>query len=443
MRTSLLLLLACLLLCGVAKAQTDDMTFNGNVYVGGTTSNGGRRLQVGTDTDNAVNVLQILTNGWDGTTGYPYAMPVLSLGRKGKNECVMAQIDAGFVYAMSPHGLSTTAVTSATKFMIDNTGRVGIGTLQPRYPLDVNGVIQIRSTHDAQGTTTHPLTTTNNGLIYTSSDSNYDPPGSGGTGQGVYAAFSMTHTLLTSHADPREIDPAANTSFADQSVVLPFSFCHKNTLLGKGQVVDMAKALAWVEKKMEAEMGGKAGQVIFTYDLPANQCLPYDQYVKTQDNAQVILVLQKLDTMPWIKVNIGANGNIPAEAFEEIPTYQTVMQKIVKPVKQIDCDARRLVTVNREVEVPVVVPTGKIKRQLRADWMLAEDGELYRKPTVKDIDLDALLKNAPQLPRWVQERIKSSQAASMDVNQLTEQIRQILASRDNAGMTKRAAQAAQ
>lgn len=438
MRTSFLLLLTYVLLCGVAKAQTDKMTFDGNVGIATGDDSLNYKLQVGNSTDDSVNVIRIMTSGESNN-----AIPAISLGRNLHNECVLAQVPVGFVYCLSPHGLSYDQITSYTKLVISNAGNVGIGIQAnfPRARLDVDGIIEMRGQDDYTTHTMPSIIPSDAGIIFASKNnlaSSHTLWGSGANA-GIFVKYGTTTSRLTSHADPRDLDPSAVTSFSDRSVEMPFSFYHMDNLVGKEQVVDMAKALAWVEKKMQSEMGNKAGRVFYSHDLPADRCLTLDQYNKEQSDNQVSLVLEKLDNLPWIKVRLEGDGNIPVEAFEEVPIVQTVMQKVVKKVKTVDSDAMRVVTMDRIETVPVVVPTGKTKRQLRPNWKLTEEGDLLRKPTASDVNLDTLIKDAPQLPQWVKDRIKSGRAASLDIKTLSEQIRQILAARDNTGTTKQEA----
>lgn len=324
--------------------------------------------------------------------------------------------------------------TSQALLTLTTDQKVGIAC-SPAQALDVNGKIQIRGAN--MSSVTNP--STNNGWLYANYNASYDPPGSY-SGAGVYVAYGTTHNRISSHADPRGVDPQAVTSFGDPSVQLPFSFSHWDTVVGKGQVVDMAKMVAWVEKKMQAEQGEQNGRLVFNYDLPANLRVSLEDYNKKLAEDQAAAVIQKLDSMPLIKVNVGGDGKIPAEAFESVPVYTTVTRKVTKKVKEVNCDTMQLVAVDREEEVKEQVATGQTKRQLRKDWRLI-DGELYRRPTVNDIDVDAVVKECPKLPAWILERIKSGKQVSMDVKTLSEQIRKILASKETAGQDHLSAQA--
>lgn len=328
------------------------------------------------------------------------------------------------------------ATDNLTNLMITEGNNVSIGCMNPQTKLDVDGVICLRG----QSSPSLPSSTTN-GYIFTNVSDNFATSSSNthGTGRGLYGAFGSTVTRLSSHADPRDVDPNATTSFADKAIEMPFSFSHVDTLIGKGQIVDTAKMVSYIEKKMQAELGDKAGRLVFTYDLPTSMRMTRELYTQKAMEGQVAEILAKMDDMPWIKVKIGSDGRIPDEAFEEVPVYTTMKKKVNKSVKAIDTETKRLVVVSREEEVVEKIPTGKTKRQLRQDWMFNGE-DLYRKPTTADINIDELVTRTPKIPAWILDRLKTGQATAMDIKALTDQIRQILAAQAVTVHDRQAAQ---
>jgi hypothetical protein len=194
---------------------------------------------------------------------------------------------------------------------------------------------------------------------------------------------------------------------------------HQNPLIGKGEVIDMAKMVRYVEGKMKTEVGDKAGQLIYSYDLPTSECLTVEQFEAQK-------VLAELQAMPAIKVALGADGKIPDQALTDVDETSGVTTMARVPERTVDFKVGRVITVQRLKPVLKQVPTGRRIRAFKANWWFS-DGELYRKPTVNDLDINALLARDPKLPAWVQERLRSTQQTTQSVSSLVEELKKRLA----------------
>lgn len=220
-------------------------------------------------------------------------------------------------------------------------------------------------------------------------------------------------TQLSSHKSPKDIAVFANAtvSFDDPSVELPISVSHMNTLIGKGQVVDTAKMYAYLDAKMKAELGQEAGRIIYTYDLPSSECLTADQWLEQAREGQANEVMRKLESSPWITVSDGVGQKIPAEAIEEVDEYTWVPQTKIVEEKVADLETLEIKLVQKETSGMAKVPTGKKIRRFKDGWKF-ESGKLLRRPTVDDIDIAKIVAQTPQVPQWVQARMKSSLTVS-------------------------------
>ena len=411
---------------GVLTQNSNLFWDNANARLGIGTSSPSQKLdvngwmqvagRVGVATGGSINALLDI-HGSSGNTQVGF----------GGNDIYFTGTTGGIFNASDANGELIYKTANSTRMTIKKDGKVGIGTYNPAQLLSVNGRIRLDS---QASTTTLPIAGGVELLSYTR-----------GTDPEFWILDSTgDSTRLNSHADPRAVDITAKSSFNNPEIVMPFSFKHENMYIGKGQIVDLAKMAAYTEKKMKAELGDKEGQLFYTYDLPPNQCADLKQYNEAVVKWQTDFVLDKLESMPLIKVKIGDDGQIPAEAFEEVPVYQSVTRKAVQAVREVDCDSMKMVNVNREVEIQDRIPSGKMKRQLRVGWTVI-DGELYRHPTLNDINIEELIKDRPNLPQWILERIKVGQQTSMDIQELSKQIRRILAAQDQTAV-KQAAQAA-
>lgn len=403
---------------GVLSQNSNLVWDNANARLGIGTSSPSQKLdingwmqvagRVGVATGGSINALLDI-HGSNGNTQVGF----------GGNDIYFTGSTGGIFNASDANGELLYKTANSTRMTIKKDGKVGIGTYTPAQLLSVNGRIRLDNQRDS---VTLPSA---GGTELLSANFSNDP-------ELRILDSTGDMTRLNSHADPRSVDAAAKSSFNNPEIVLPFSFKHENIYLGKGQIVDLAKMAAYTEKKMKAELGDSDGQLVYTYDLPPSQCADLKQYNEAVVKWQTDVVLDKLESMPLIKAKIGENGQIPAEAFEEVPVYELITRKVMQTVRDVDCDSMKMVNINREVEIQDRITTGKTKRQLRVGWTVI-DGELYRRPTVNDINIEDLIKDRPHLPQWILERIKVGQQTSMDVHELSKQIRQILAAKDSDG----------
>lgn len=285
-----------------------------------------------------------------------------------------------------------------------DSGMVGLnhGLTRPIAPLDLNGEMIFRNCQDTPGQQGYAM-------IW----ADYE---------GKLHARDSTGDITTfsPHDDPRVVDPQAQTSFGDTAVNLPFSFKQENVYTGKGEVIDMAKLVKWAEAKMKTEMGAKAGQLIYGYDLP-------EAKVTSEDDREIAIVLSELQSMPAVKVAVGADSKIPPQALEEVDEMRMQTKVIEIPEKKVDFEAGRIVTVMRKTEATTQVRTGRKVKRFREGWSF-NDGELYRRPTVDDLDLDALAKKHPRLPQWVRNRMSNRKLSSgQSLSGLVDEIKNRLA----------------
>lgn len=417
MKIRLHMVLGLVLMCGVSNAA--DMTLKGNIFTtGGIQSQG----NVGINNSAAMATLDVKCRSYVAGGGFRLSKVAPS------SDYWDARIENNY------SALIWRCLSKDYVFSLNNSGYVGIGVSNPSSALDLNGMLCIREILNAPA-----LTTTATGAYLLAGDFTSNSGMTHGTGPGLYAQYKTTRTRLSSHIDPREIDPNAVTSFSDQSVELPFSFAHADALIGKGQIVDMAKMVSYIEKKMKAEVGENAGKLVYTFDLPSSDTISLEKYQLAQSVEQAKEIMDKLERMPWIKIQVGTDGQVPADAFIEVPVYETMMQKKKITKKMLDLTSKRIVVVESEELTPIQVDTGRKQNQLRANYRF-ENGELYRKPTVSDVNIDSLLANNPKIPVWIIGRIKAGQQVSMDIKTLTEEILKTIASKADAATQQATAQ---
>lgn len=265
--------------------------------------------------------------------------------------------------------------------------------------LDVKGAIAFRN---VDNTDTNP-----GGYIWSNNGSMYASDSSGDI------------TNFSPHEDPRAKFPQAKTSFGDPEIALPFSMHHENVYIGKGAYVDMAKMIGYIEKKMQAELGTSEGQLVFVYDLPAER-------KKTAEDREVNAVLFTLEQMGPIKINLDSDGTIPKEAMEVVDEMAPVSHVVDVSERNLDLEAGRIVKTTKKKNVTEMVKTGRKTKRLKAGWLF-KDGELYRLPTIQDVDLAAIARNHPKLPGWVLDRMKGGKNSGQSVSALIEELKKRLA----------------
>ncbi|MCX7016724.1 MAG: hypothetical protein NTW86_29900 [Candidatus Sumerlaeota bacterium] len=384
----------------------------------------------GTDSGAGAGILG-LANG----TGHPFSMVLQGNGESWFNggevtigdpasNAVHTHIHNNGVSFYSPPPYSSSEIQTGLgwmKFdvggsptMTISPGRVGIGPndVWPSQELDVDGALSIRVTYDT------PTPVAGSAIFYVQNENGED--------RMWIHEYNRTATRLNSHADPRQIDPEAVCSMGDPSITLPFTFQHENNIIGKGAIVDLAKMAQYVEKKMQEELGEKGGRLVYVYDLPPEKTITATECEEEEVRRQAEEIADRLNSMPWIPVDLGANGAIPPEALEETPEMRSELQEV--PVKEsvIDYDAGRVVEVDRTQVQLVQVPTGRMTKKLKEGWKF-EKGALYRKPTMDDIDISKFAKPVPPLPQWVLDRIPpSAQGVAQSSSDLLDRLKDAL-----------------
>jgi hypothetical protein len=233
-------------------------------------------------------------------------------------------------------------------------------------------------------------------------------------------------TRLNSHADPRNVNADARTSFADPDVELPFSFQHKSELLGRGAIIDMSKLVRYVENKMQEELGDEEGRVVFAYDLPSNQRQSVEALEASMLNHQAKKVSEKISELPWIPVQTGRS--IPEEATEIYEEARYVRETITITEDVLDFESMKIVNQPRQKEVVRRIPTGRRLKRLRNDWKF-ENGQLCRRPTAADVDLNKIIDSLPEVSPWIKDRLLQRAAEGESLLQSINEIREALAQR--------------
>jgi len=277
-------------------------------------------------------------------------------------------------------GATVGTISGTERMSIGDDGKVGIGTTpDPTYDaiLDVNGKIRLRDSADFDSAGT------GNPTIWAQDDS--------GTSR-IYARDeSLNKTILSSHKDPREVDVGAISSFADTEVELPFSFAHSNPLIGKGAVVDMARAIS----DLESLTGRK---YTYVYDISPENVVDYADWRQTvREQREYEAKMEILAASPSLEVPI-------AEALETVEILEAT--EVLQPVTRfsIDYEAGEIVEyVTDEVTVQYVA-TGQFETRLKTDhWFDEKTGRIYRERTLADVQVEAI--PAPELPAWIVERL--------------------------------------
>jgi hypothetical protein len=243
--------------------------------------------------------------------------------------------------------------TRTQRVLIKNDGYVAIGNITPIAPLTV--AVSNRPVIAVKDISTSPPGETSGYAKFFSDD-----------GEMYVLDDDDNETQLSSHADPRDYGDSLYTSFADPQVEIPFSFHHKNRIIGKGVVVDLAAAI----KDLEA-ITGKSYTTV--YPLPES----------TTD--------ELLNRYDWIEIPI-------EEAWElaevEVPDPE--------PKFDYDLDSLDVFPIERLAGAPIQEGTTTFQRRLKADVRFDEEtGKFFRRPTVAEIPQGA----TPDLPQWIADRL--------------------------------------
>lgn len=186
--------------------------------------------------------------------------------------------------------------------------------------------------------------------------------------------------------------PDAESSFSDPQVPLPWVHEHRNDLIGKGEIVDMAMLVKLVE-----ELSGRS--LTRVYDLP--QRLDPGVYLADRREAEVHRIKTRaLMNLKEIEVPI-------AEAWIEVDETRRVPAEIPRTRFEYDLDSGTVTQATVMVAGFIDEPTGGTARRLRDDVRFdAAAGKFYRRLTLDDFD--ALIReNPPQvgIPDWILDRI--------------------------------------
>ena len=202
---------------------------------------------------------------------------------------------------------------------------------------------------------------------------------------------SGNNTRLSSHTDPREIDPYATSSFADPNTDLPFSFHHSNHFIGRGAVVDLAEALSDLEN-----LTGKT--YTHVYDMSPEEIIHYAEWQATQQAESEMRAMAKiLEQTPEVEISI-------EDAWENVPVMEVVetVEQVTEYAYDLDPPSVFPVTVDRTIVSEV--PTGQTIPRLKEDVRFDETtGKLYRRRTLDEVEPSEI--PAPELPQWIADRL--------------------------------------
>jgi len=262
------------------------------------------------------------------------------------------------------------------RIVITDDGYIGISVGSPTEKLDVNGAIRLRAM-------ANPPLGTGEATFYARDISDVE--------RMCVRDESGNDTVLSSHRDPREVNPQAASSFADGTVSLPFSFSHSNAFIRKGAVVDMAALVAKVE-----QLTGET----FTheYTLSAEEILSVTEW---QRQCQAQLEKEAKDDIlqqePEVEISI-------SEAWEEVEIQEEI-ETVRSDVRwAYNLETEEVFTLLVEESVTELVVTGQYERRLRAGVRFDDKtGKFYRRRTLEEIEIDPIA--PPELPEWVVMRL--------------------------------------
>jgi hypothetical protein len=210
-------------------------------------------------------------------------------------------------------------------------------------------------------------------------------------------------TILSSHQPPENKVPnAMNTSFADPSYDLPFSLSHQNRLIGKGQVIDMAKLVRFVEAQMIEEFGSEEGRIVHNYDLPESERISLAKY---RDQRRKFY-LENMDAqMRWEKIPLGPDRKLPEEAFAMVDEVEPTQREVTVTEDVVDFETEKVVTMQRTKKIVESARTGRQVKTLKPNYKLIK-GELYRAPEYDNVDAKLADEASFDPPQWVIDRIQ-------------------------------------
>ena len=263
------------------------------------------------------------------------------------------------------------------RLVIDSSGNVGIGVSSPTVKLDIdNAIIKLRDSSSA--------ITGGDGysVLYSYVISNQSRLYGGDE--------SQTNTLLSSHMDPKDVDPSAvDSSFENTNIAMPFSFHHFNKVIGKESVSDMAAVVAEVER-----MSGK--QFTYVRDLPPEERVDYATWQAQQVEGAIA---KALSATPEVEISI-------SDAWESVERTIQVEQLQDQTVYDYDLDTEQVQQVTRQVPVMIAQGTGEYERRLKSGVRFDEQtGKFYRTRTAADVSDIEISQGLSELPQWVMDRL--------------------------------------
>ncbi len=262
------------------------------------------------------------------------------------------------------------------RLTVDPDGLVGIGTTVPAEQLDINGAIRLRDMGGTGG---------GNGYSVLFSQ---DVSGVSQLYGGDEQQFAWQ---LSSHRDPRDVNPSADSSFMDLDIPLPFSFHHYNRLIGKGAVVDMAAMV----KEFES-LTGKS--FTYPYELSPEQVLDYPAWQASEQERMEIEARQNIiETTPEVEIAIG-------DAWEEREIMEEVVSASPVVRYRYDLDSEEVIEYVDTIPAVQLAGTGVYRRVLKPGVRFDEStGKFFRRRTLEEIEIDPIA--PPELPDWIVARL--------------------------------------
>jgi len=167
---------------------------------------------------------------------------------------------------------------------------------------------------------------------------------------------------------------------------MPWSFHHKSHVQGKGCIIDMAKAMKYLEQKMQAELGEEEGRLFYYYDLDTTETTTLAEVMDYKE--------MRATRNEWVDIET-PNGRIPQSAFELVDETTTTLIMETETRHRIDADGERIVTEDVTTTRTAPVATGEKVKRLKKAYRLSESGKVQRRATVADLGEDA-----PKIELW-------------------------------------------